>query len=132
MTKSRTTGSTAAVRDPHQLGVMHDRSSQRPPGFQIREQRDDRDAVRLSLSGELDLAVAEQLRTRLQALARRHTSVVLDLSDLQFIDITGIHVLITHFNHAAQNGWELRVDPNLPSQARRVIELIGLDHILWP
>ena len=132
MTRSRTTGSTAAVRDPHQLRVMHDPSSIRPPGFEMREQRDERNVVRLSLSGELDLAVAEQLRTRLQALARSHTTVVLDLSDLQFIDSTGIHVLITHFNHATHDGWDLRVDPNLTSQVRRVIQLVGLDHILWP
>jgi anti-anti-sigma factor len=98
----------------------------------MHEQRDARDAVRLSLSGELDLAVAEQLRTRLQALAGGHTTDVLDVSDLQFIDSPGIHVLITHFNYAAQNGWEIRIDPKLTSHVRRVIELVGVDHILWP
>ena len=101
-------------------------------GFEMREQREERDAVRLSLTGELDLAVAEQFRARLQALAREHTAVVLDLSDLQFIDSTGIHVLVTYFNHAAHDGWDLRADPDLTSPVRRVIELVGLDHVLWP
>jgi anti-anti-sigma factor len=109
--------------------------SSRPPhalGFEIHEQRDERGAARLSLFGELDLAVADQLRTHLQALARGHTNVILDLSHLQFIDSSGIHIFITHFNDAAQNEWELRIDPNLTSQVRRMIELVGLDCILRP
>ena len=111
---------------------MHDPSSKSRLGFEMREQRDDQDAVRLALSGELDLAVAQQLETRLRALARTHTTVVLDLSDLEFIDCTGIHVLITYFNDAAHDGWNLRVDTNLTSQVQQAIELVGLDHILWP
>lgn len=115
---------------------MHNRDpspeSPHPLDFEMHEQRSGSGAVRLSLAGELDLAVAEQLRTRLQALAHRHTTVTLDLSDLRFIDSTGIHVLITHFNHAAHDGWELRIDPNLTSPVRRVIKMVGLEPILWP
>jgi anti-anti-sigma factor len=102
------------------------------PGFEMHEQRDERGAVRLSLSGELDLAVADRLHSRLQKLARAHAIVVLDLSDLQFIDSTGVQLLIINFNDATHNGWQLRIDPHLTSQVRHVVELVGLAHILWP
>jgi anti-sigma B factor antagonist len=101
------------------------------PGFEMHERRDERGVVRLSLSGELDLAVADRLRSRLRQLARSHATVILDLSDLQFIDSTGLSILLTNFNDAAHNGWQLQVDPKLTSQVRRVIELVGLDSILW-
>lgn len=98
----------------------------------MHERPDERGAVRLSLSGELDLAVADRLRSRLRQLARAHAAVILDLSDLQFIDSTGLHVLVTNFNEATHNGWQLRIEPNLTSAVRRVVELVGIDQILWP
>lgn len=98
----------------------------------MREHRDQRGAVRLSLSGELDLAVAGRLRSRLQQLAHTHATVILDLSDLQFIDSTGLHILITNHKDASHDGWQLRIDPNLTAPVRRVVELIGIGHILSP
>lgn len=96
------------------------------------ERHGERGTLRLMLSGELDLAVADRLRIRLQQLARNHATVILDLSDLQFIDSTGLQVLVTSFNDAAHNGWHLSIDSNLTSQVRRIIELVGLSQILWP
>lgn len=110
----------------------HAASTSPAPDFEIHEQRDARGAVRLSLSGELDIAVAHLLRDHLQALAREHRTVTLDLSELQFLDSTGIQVLITSCNHAAQDGWVLHIDPELTRPVRRVIELVGIGHILWP
>ena len=108
------------------------RDSLHPPGFEMHEQRDERGALRLSLSGELDLAVADRLRSRLQELAPVHATVILDLSDLQFIDSTGLQLLIINFNDATHNGWQLRIDPHLTSQVRHVVELVGLGHVFWP
>ncbi|HTT31271.1 MAG TPA: STAS domain-containing protein [Solirubrobacteraceae bacterium] len=114
--------------------LTHDPSSESPHtlGFEMHEERDERGGVRLSLLGELDLAVADQLRTRLQEFAHEHTRVLVDLSGLQFIDSTGLQILITYLNEGADNGWEFRVEPNLTSQVRRVIELVGLDRMFWP
>ena len=108
-------------------------SSQTPPtpSFEIRECRDERGVVRLSLFGELDLAVADRLTSRLQQLARAHATVILDLTDQQFIDSTGLAILLTNFNHAGNNGWQLQVDPSLTGSVRRAVELVGLDSILW-
>jgi anti-anti-sigma factor len=98
----------------------------------MHEQRDERGAFHLSLSGELDLAVADRLRSRPKHLARAHTTVILDLSDLQFIDSTALQLLIINFNDAPHNGWQLRIDPHLTSQVRHVVELVGVAHIFWP
>jgi anti-anti-sigma factor len=72
--------------------MMHRRQhkARHTPGFEMHEQRDERGTVRLSLSGELDLAVAHLLRSRLQQLAHTHATVTLDLSDLQLIKSTGL------------------------------------------
>jgi anti-anti-sigma factor len=101
-------------------------------GFEMHERHEELGTVRLSLYGELDLAVADRLQSRLRQLARAHATVILDLSGLQFIDSTGLSILLTSFNDATHNGWQLQVDPNLTSQVRRVVELVGLDSILWP
>jgi anti-sigma B factor antagonist len=115
---------------------MHSRhpspESLHPPEFEMHEQHDERGAVCLSLSGELDLAVADRLQSRLQELARAHATVILDLSDLQFTDSTGLQLLIINFNDATHNGWQLRIEPHLTSQVRHVVELVGLEHIFWP
>jgi anti-sigma B factor antagonist len=107
-------------------------ASPHTPSFAMHERSDECGAVRLLLSGELDLAVAGRLRRRLQQLARAHATVILDLSDLQFMDSTGLHVLIANLDQATHNGWQLRIDPNLTSPVRRVVEIAGIDHILWP
>jgi anti-anti-sigma factor len=114
--------------------MTHRRQHKAPhtPGFEMHEQRDERGAVRLSLSGELDLAVAHLLRSRLQQLAHAHATVILDLSDLRFINSTGLQILITNFDEATHNGWQLRIDPNLTRPVQRAVKLVGLGHILWP
>jgi anti-sigma B factor antagonist len=64
--------------------------------------------VRVSVSGELDVAVIERLQDRLASLARAGETVVLDLSELSFIDSSGVNVIVTAFKHSRRDGWELR------------------------
>jgi anti-anti-sigma factor len=72
------------------------------------------------------------MQSRLQELARARATVILDLSSLQFIDSTGLQLLIVNFNDAPHHGWQLRIDPHLTSQVRDVFQLVGLEHIFWP
>lgn len=88
--------------------------------------------VRLALTGELDLAVAEKLRARLETLADAGTAVTLDLSRLDFIDSSGLNVLITYHRYAARDGWNLDVNPRISAEVERVIKLAGLDTLFWP
>lgn len=62
----------------------------------------------IELYGELDLATAPTLVHELQA-ARESAAdrVVIDLSGLEFMDSSGLHVLITARADAAAGGYEL-------------------------
>lgn len=88
-------------------------------------------AVRLAVSGELDMSVTDRLRSRLDALAEPGATVVLDMSKLAFIDSSGLNVLVTYHRRAAAEGWELRIDPRLSSAVQRVVRLMGLDAVFW-
>jgi anti-sigma B factor antagonist len=88
--------------------------------------------VCLALAGELDLAECAWLEARLAQAARAGASVRLDLSGLDFIDSSGLHVLIDACHAARRGGWRLEIDPALRQPVRRTIEIVSLDGVLWP
>lgn len=102
------------------------------PQFEIDEQRDQSGAVCLRLVGEFDLVVAHQLNERLEELKRSAATVKLDLSQLQFMDSTGLRVVVTAMLDAQQNGWNLEVDRRLAPPVARLLELVQADKLLWP
>jgi anti-anti-sigma factor len=89
-------------------------------------------ALRLALWGELDLAVAERLRERLEQLMREGYRVRLDLSRLEFIDSSGVHVVIAELTDARREGGGLEIAPQVSDRVRRTIELLKLEAFLWP
>lgn len=99
--------------------------------FSIVDARDADGALRLTLVGELDLTVADQLETRLRELRSTEASVRLDLSELSFIDSSGIRVIIRARLDADRDGWAVDVDPHVSEIVRRPLELLGLDDVLW-
>ncbi len=83
---------------------------------------------RLRLAGEFDLsgrAVADELLEG----AADEPSVVLDLSELDFIDSMGIHFVVTAHERAQREGRELTIVRGGP-QVTRVFSLVGLDGVL--
>jgi ABC-type transporter Mla MlaB component len=65
------------------------------------EERFERDgALRLMLIGELDVAVIAHLSTRLRELRKEGYPVRLDLTELQFIDSSGIQEIIREVTEA--------------------------------
>ena|SRR5579859_487836 len=94
------------------------------------DQREEDSELRLILTGELDLAAASGLHERLAQLSAEGVPVRLDLSELAFIDSSGVHVLIRAMNQARDNGWRLEVDSNLSPAVRRVFELVQLDRFI--
>jgi anti-sigma B factor antagonist len=80
----------------------------------------------VALSGELDLAAAPELRERLAALSEEgDREVTLDLTHLDFIDSTGLSVLVMAFNRAhAAEGSMIIANPSLP--VMRIFEITGL------
>lgn len=87
--------------------------------------------VRLRLSGELDLGSAPALKHRLEELRAQRQAVRLDLSALEFIDSSGIHLLISAFNDAG-DGWALEVKPSLSPQVGRTLRLANVERITRP
>jgi anti-anti-sigma factor len=86
------------------------------------------DWLRLSLTGELNLASAPMLEDRLARLRATKSPVRLDLSKLEFIDSTGIHLLIRTVGEARMKGWPVQIDPDVAPQVMRLLRLAHLDH----
>lgn len=82
--------------------------------------------LEIAISGELDLAVADQLRAALEEASARDAAVVLvDLGECEFIDSTGIALLV-HARKALEGrgGRLLLCEP--VDQVREVLRVSGL------
>lgn len=80
----------------------------------------------VSLCGELDLANASTAEAALDAsLESDGAQVIVDMRELEFIDSTGIALLVAALGH---NGSEARVRfvPSASPAVTRVLELTGL------
>jgi len=90
------------------------------------ERRDDARGVLLFLSGELDIATAPELEECLSELMpEARTRVLLDLSQLRFVDSAGISVLIRAKQDADANGRVL-VLRRPTDRVHRAFALVGL------
>jgi len=90
----------------------------------------DGDSATVFLRGELDLSGVDRAREAVeQAEASDATLLVLDLSQLDFIDSTGLEVLLRAARRAHNNGRRLIVAR--PSRyVRRLLELTAIDQSL--
>lgn len=79
------------------------------------------------LTGDLDLTAADRVRSTL--IGTGGSTVVVDLSGLEFIDSSGLSALITARRRAASAGTRL-VLRGARGAARRVFEVSGLDDVL--
>jgi anti-anti-sigma factor len=96
------------------------------PYFEIAESRT-ADGLRLSLHGELDLVSTRALDDRLTRLRAKRRPVRLDLSQLEFIDSTGLHLLIRAVADARTDGWRFQIEPEVSHPVRRLFALIHFD-----
>ncbi|HTU85800.1 MAG TPA: STAS domain-containing protein [Solirubrobacteraceae bacterium] len=102
------------------------------PSFEIRESVDPDGAVRLALVGELDIAVADGVEERLRTHRDGGDRVRLDLSQLEFIDSSGVRAIVLGLKHARVGGAELDVDRRVSSTVGRMIQIMGIAPQLWP
>jgi len=83
----------------------------------------------LALTGDADLASAAPLRITLsEATLTSPSWLVLDLSGLDFIDSTGLGVLVGALRRVRAGGGDLRVAAPQPGIAR-VFSVTGLDRV---
>lgn len=88
--------------------------------------RAEREVVRVVAAGEIDLSTVPRVDAVMRELCEagwRH--IVLDLTEVSFLDSTGVHLVLTWARHAESDGIALTVVPGPPS-VQRVFELTGL------
>ena len=80
----------------------------------------------VTLSGELDLATAPELRDRLASI---EGDVEVDCSELQFVDAIGLGVFVSAHKRCDEQGWKLvLVEPS--PMLLRLLGITGLDTTL--
>lgn len=102
------------------------------PVFALRERVDEDGALRLTLLGDLDLTGAEALSARVGELKAAGRPCRLDLSQLNFIDSSGIQALLLALTDARWNGWPLEVAPAVSPTVERAARIVGIAQVLWP
>ncbi|HEX3391885.1 MAG TPA: STAS domain-containing protein [Solirubrobacteraceae bacterium] len=88
------------------------------------------DTVTVTLRGELDLASVGALQERLTAVEQGEPPrIVLDLSELSFIDSSGLRVLLLAHGRAREGGRELVLTQGSDA-VQRVFEMTGTRDLL--
>lgn len=94
--------------------------------FEVRTDRASENAVTLRVIGELDLSTHQQVRDPLVGAAETKDSVVVDLSECEFVDSSGIRALLVGREALASNG-EARLVVAAPQpQVQRILEMTGV------
>lgn len=84
----------------------------------------------LRVSGEVDMATGPQLRQEIVGqIAAGAVDLVIDLSEVDFIDSTGLGVLIGGLKRTRGQGGDLRVS-GVHGHVRQVFDLTGLGDVL--
>ena len=90
------------------------------------EVRNGDSAVVIGVSGELDLASSPALEHELeQGAAARAELVIVDLRALEFMDSTGLSVLVRAHQRATENGQRFGIVRG-PQQVQRLLSLTGV------
>jgi anti-sigma B factor antagonist len=82
----------------------------------------------ITLAGELDAQGCPELDSELSRIESGDSErIVVDLSDLDFIDSTGIGLLVSAIRRSEQDSNRLRFVPSQSEDVQRLLELCGLD-----
>jgi anti-sigma B factor antagonist len=106
--------------------------STRPPtgAFQVHSDRTN-GHHQVSVCGEMDLSVTGEVDREMRlAEASDATTIVLDLDRLEFMDASGVRLLLQLDSRSRSNGGRLRITRPPATQVRRVLALTGADELL--
>ena len=101
-----------------------------PQPFSIRVLPMQAQVVRVRVSGEVDLCTAPELERALVQEIHAAREVLLDLSEVSFIDSSGLHAIVAAAQAARSDGGALVLDSRMPDQARRLFEITGLQSLV--
>jgi len=92
------------------------------------EQRDGDDVVVARLTGELDIAGAEATGRRIaEAVPSSARGVVVDMTELEFIDSSGVSMLFGLARRVGSRRQELRVVAPAGKPVARVLDIVEFD-----
>jgi anti-sigma B factor antagonist len=83
----------------------------------------------LAIEGEIDVYTAPQLREKLLPLCATEQTVSVDLSQVKYIDSTGLGVLIGAYKAQRSAGGKL-VLSGINARLRRLFRITGLDEVM--
>lgn len=101
----------------------------RAQGFSCASYVEDTGVVRVTLTGELDLATVPQLADALADAPDGAAVVALDLSELTFMDSSGLHEILAARARLAEADCHLVLVPGC-RQVQRIFEIAGTKHHL--
>jgi anti-anti-sigma factor len=84
------------------------------------------DSVQIALHGELDRSTQLTLARELLEFERRNTPIVLDLTDLSFVDVGGLKLMLETGRRLRATGRQLTI-ANPSASIRRLLELTAID-----
>ncbi|WP_187368984.1 STAS domain-containing protein [Baekduia soli] len=85
-------------------------------------------ATVLAVAGEVDLVSAPELAAAIAAAGGG--PVVVDLSEVVFMDSSGLNVILQATRSARAEGWSFAVAPQLSEPVARLFELTAMDGYL--
>jgi len=98
------------------------------PRFQFDDERSDGGAHVINVRGEIHMSTAPGLSRGLtEAIERGHTAIVLDLSGVEFIDSTGLSVLLSGLRQVTALQGRMALVCANPT-VLRLFEITSLDH----
>jgi len=97
--------------------------------FHISEKMLNDELALLKVKGRLDAVAAPDLKSRLKELvADNHVTVIIDLTDVSFIDSSGLAALVSGFRAAREAGGSIKL-AGLREQTMMVFKLTRLDRV---
>jgi len=86
--------------------------------------------VEVKVCGEIDAYTAPKLRERIYGYSeKQNIQMVVDLSDVNYMDSTGLGVFVGVFKNIRANNGELKLT-NLSNRLKRLFEITGLADII--
>lgn len=95
----------------------------------IKERRDEEKGITIYVEGEVDVYTAPQLREKLLPLCQNGQTVVVDLSKVNYIDSTGLGVLIGAYKAQRATAGKL-ILTGMNSRLYRLFKITGLHEIM--
>jgi anti-anti-sigma factor len=118
--------SMSSVHPPDPIDPFDDEAAERTEPVDVRIEPMGAGWIRVSVQGELALGSAGELERAVEPELLAGRNVLLDFSQITFIDSFGLRAMIGLVRIAKDNSRELKLSSGLPAHARRLMEIVGL------